>query len=183
MGQRKESDFYETPFSMTKQLIEREVFHRDRLIFDPCCGNGAIIDVLLKNKYCADGKDLKQGYDFLKDQTVHCYIITNPPYSLANKFIKHCQKIVAKKFALLLPLSYLHGQQRYEEKLFILEEFPLSKIYVFTRYPMLGEPLRKDGKYNTGMVAYAWYIWERDTIKNPEIHWIDNNEFVLRLEK
>jgi hypothetical protein len=44
---------------------------------------------------------------------------------------------------------------------------------------MLGEKLREDGKYNTGMMVYAWYIFEKEYDGNPIIDWIDNNNDVL----
>jgi hypothetical protein len=43
-GQRKKSDFYETPYSMTRQLLEVENFNGT--ILEPACGNGAIVNVL-----------------------------------------------------------------------------------------------------------------------------------------
>ena len=55
----------------------------------------------------------------------------------------------------------------------------MSKVYVFTRYPMLGEELREDGKYNTGMMVYAWFVWVNGYSGLPMIDWIDNNDDVL----
>ena len=45
---------------------------------------------------------------------------------------------------------------------------------------MLGETLRSDGKYNTGMMVYAWYVFEKSYNGEPMIKWIDNNSDVLR---
>ena len=44
---------------------------------------------------------------------------------------------------------------------------------------MLGEELREDGKYNTGMMVYAWFVWENGYSGLPMIDWIDNNQDVL----
>jgi hypothetical protein len=44
---------------------------------------------------------------------------------------------------------------------------------------MLGEKLREDGKYNTGMMVYAWFIFEKNYKGNTTIDWIDNNDDVL----
>ena len=52
----------------------------------------------------------------------------------------------------------------------------------FCRYPMLGEKLREDGKYNTGMMVYAWYVWDKEYSGEPVIRWIDNDGDVLRKE-
>ena len=44
---------------------------------------------------------------------------------------------------------------------------------------MLGDELREDGKYRTGMMVYAWYVWENGYSELPMIDWIDNNDDVL----
>ena len=44
---------------------------------------------------------------------------------------------------------------------------------------MLGDELREDGKYRTGMMVYAWYVWENGYGGLPTIDWIDNNDDVL----
>lgn len=51
--------------------------------------------------------------DFLKDDIPDGIdvIITNPPYSKKDQFIKRCYEI-GKPFALLLPVSSLQGQKR-----------------------------------------------------------------------
>lgn len=79
----------------------------------------------------------------------------------------------------MLPLSYLHGKRRFDE-IYSDKNFPLARVYVFTRYPMLGEVLREDGKYNTGMMVYAWFVWDkREAGREPVIRWLDNNDYVL----
>jgi hypothetical protein len=172
-GKRKKSDFYETPYSITKQLLEVENFEGN--ILEPACGEKAISN-LLNN--CIAYDLYKDGKDFLLDTTLYDNIITNPPFSKAYEFILKAKQIAKKKIAYLLPLSYLHGKKRYDF-IWTDKSFPLARIYVFTRYPMLGEKLRKDGKYHTGMMVYAWYIWEKNYIGEPSIRWIDNNKYVI----
>lgn len=176
---RKESDFYETPYSITQQFIDNEVsqWNKDLLILEPARGNGAIVKVLLKNNF-QDIDFYDKETDFLKETRRYPYIITNPPYSLAEEFILKAKEVAFFKFAFLLPLSYLHGKKRYDS-IYSDKNFPLSKVYVFTRYPLLGEPLREDGKYNTGMMVYAWFVWDSSAKNDPIIKWIDNNDFIL----
>ena len=62
----------------------------------------------------------KNEIDFLKDKPNFEFdvIITNPPYSLKNEFLKRCYEY-NKPFALLLPLTALEGKERgklYREK-------------------------------------------------------------------
>jgi len=177
-GKRKKSDFYETPYSLTRHLLNVESFDSDKIVCEPACGDGAIVRVLEdkwpSNRVIAYDADI----DFLKDTRQYDYIITNPPFSLAFEFVQQSKKLAKSKFALLLPLSYLHGKKRYDN-IYTDKRYPLKKIYVFTRYPMLGEKLREDGKYNTGMMVYAWYIFEKEYNGSPIIDWIDNNMDVL----
>jgi len=170
LGQRKKSDFYETPYSITKQLLEVE--HFNNTILEPACGDGAI-SKLLKDCIYYD-----KEVDFLKETKHYDYIITNPPFSLALEFVLKAKEITNKKFAFLLPLSYLHGKKRFDN-VYSDKEYPLARVYVFTRYPMLGDRLREDGKYRTGMMVYAWYIWEKSYKGEPVIKWLDNNIYVL----
>ena len=180
-GQRKKSDFYETPYSMTEHVLNREHFDMNLSICEPACGDGAITKVLNQHwegpitAYDAD-------VDFLLEEKQYDYVITNPPFSLALEFINKAKVVAKRKFALLLPLSYLHGKRRYDN-VYNDKEYGLKHVYVFTRYPLLGEPLRDDGKYRTGMMVYAWYIFENGYNKDPMIKWIDNNDDIYRENK
>jgi len=180
MGQRKKSDFYETPYSITQQFLDSTstLWNNEFSILEPACGNGAIVSVLQKNNFKVVQYDINIGKDFLKETNQYHYIITNPPFSLAFEFIQKAKEIAMDRFAFLLPLSYLHGKKRYD---YIYNDtiFPLSRVYVYTRYPLLGESLREDGKYKTGMMVYAWFIWDKTHKGSPTIHWIDNNDYVL----
>jgi len=176
MGQRKKSDFYETPYSLTRLLLNEE-----RLvgtILEPACGKGAITRVLQEKKYRFKSYDVEE--DFLKESRKFSTIITNPPYSLAYEFVLKAKIVATMKVILLLPLSYLHGKKRYDN-IYNDLKFPLSKVYVFTRYPLLGEKLRRDGKHNTGMMVYAWFVWDKKHNGNPVIKWLDNDSYVLKM--
>lgn len=175
-GKRKESDFYETPYSMTEQFLIKGHFNAHEEILEPACGQGAIVRVLQKLG-CSNIISYDIEKNFLSETVQYDQIITNPPFSLADDFILKAKEIARHRFAFLLPLSYLHGKKRYD-KIWSDNSFPLSKLYVFTRYPMLGNMLRDDGCYKTGMMVYAWYLWERESL-GPIIDWIDNNNFVL----
>jgi hypothetical protein len=175
-GRRKKSDFYETPYSITNHLLQVEDFDKSLAVCEPACGAGAISNILKKHWNNVEAYDIER--DFLLETGQYDYIITNPPFSLANKFIQKAKEVATKKFAFLLPLSYLHGKKRYDD-IYMEKKYGLKKVYVLTRYPMLGESLRKDGKYNTGMMVYAWYIFENHYDGAPTIDWIDNNADVL----
>ena len=177
-GKRKKSDFYETPYTLTRKFLDVEDFDKSLSVCEPACGGGAITRVL--KEHWEDDK--VTAYDketnFLWEMGEYEYVITNPPFSIAFEFIQRAKLVAKSKFALLLPLSYLHGKKRFDE-IYSDRSYGLEKVYVFTRYPMLGEALREDGKYNTGMMVYAWYVWTNGYSGLPTVDWLDNNEDVL----
>lgn len=179
---RKESDFYPTPYSLTREFLKADTdWVKDAKISDSSCGDGAIVKVLeefgFTNIYAKDF--VKDGVDFLQDDTTVMYSIQNPPYSLANEFILHAKKVVLNKFAMLLPLTYLQGSFRYNN-IWMDKKFPLESVYVFNRFPMLGDALREDGKFSTGMQALCWMVWSRNANSEPIIRWIDVDKYVLK---
>ena len=95
-GKRKKSDFYETPYTLTRKFLEREDFNKDLTVCEPACGAGAITKVL--KEFWND--DLITAYDqevnFLWDFNDYDYIVTNPPFSLAQEFILRLKNKITK---------------------------------------------------------------------------------------
>ena len=177
-GKRKKSDFYETPYTLTRKFLDVEYFNKNSTVCEPACGGGAITRVLKEHWEDDKVTAYDQETNFLWETGEYDYIVTNPPFSIAFEFIQRAKLVAKSKFAFLLPLSYLHGKKRFDE-IYSDRSYGLEKVYVFTRYPMLGETLREDGKYNTGMMVYAWYVWTNGYSGLPTVDWVDNNEDVL----
>ena len=78
-------------------------------------------------------------------------IITNPPYSIANSFLKRALSIATEKVAFLMRLQYLQGLERTD----IFEKHRL-RVHVFRRRVPFTMP---DGTIRR-MVAYAWYVFD-----------------------
>lgn len=177
-GKRKKSDFYETPYSITRRFLHHNCFSRKLQVLEPACGEGAIVRVLQEYGFSSVIHYDKE-VDYLTESKSYDYVITNPPFSLAKEFILKSSEVATVGFSLLLPLSYLHGKQRYDE-IYSRSDYRLKFVDVFTRYPLLGDALRPDGKYSTGMMVYAWFTWERSHTGYPTIRWIDNDSDILR---
>ena len=80
-------EFYKTPAWGTKALLYYEGFQG--FIAEPCCGDGAIAKVLVKEGYKVRASDISdRGYgdvsDYLTFRGINHNVITNPPY---DKFI------------------------------------------------------------------------------------------------
>ncbi|HDD43974.1 MAG TPA: tRNA (adenine-N(6)-)-methyltransferase [Candidatus Desulfofervidus auxilii] len=92
---------------------------------------------------------LKDGFDFLTDEPSFEFdiIITNPPYSLKNHFLKKCYEY-KKPFALLLPLTALEGIER--GKMF--RKYGIQVLVLDKRISFLKHK-------NSPWFAVAWFCW------------------------
>ena len=178
LGQRRKSDFYETPYSITERLLDAVSDLDLGTVLEPACGERAIVRVLSQRLIPVEAYDLSMGTDFLSEQRTFDTVLTNPPFSLAKEFIDTAQRVAIRHIFLLLPLSYLHGKTRHDAVFRRYEN--LKTVYVFTRYPMLGDTLRGDGKYRTGMMVYAWFHWDKSYNGLPSIDWLDNDGDIIR---
>jgi hypothetical protein len=177
--------------------MEATHFGEGHVIWEPACGEKrAMADEVQRNiklgnlfatdKFC-EGFDYANGtpmepLDFLgcADAIRTEYLITNPAYSLFKEFILKAKKVTSTRIAMLLPLSYLQGQDRYDY-LWNDKEFPLESIYVFNRFPDLRSPIRCDGLFRTGMAAYAFFVWcKSQYIYAPTIKWLDCRQYILK---
>jgi len=187
---REELDFYQTPSYATKTLIERFDF-KSKNIWEPMVGNGMIAKPLREagySVYCTDLVERKFKIDASCDYfSLPSYngtdddfaIVTNPPYELANKFLKHTlESIKPKTCSLFLPVRYLEGKARYNE---IYSKYKPCKVFVYAQ--RLGCFKEADveagvvGERGVGSaVAYMWLCFDRDTWSSQEtkteIEWI-----------
>tara|TARA_R100000329_G_scaffold121087_1_gene99771 strand:+ start:1785 stop:2342 length:558 start_codon:yes stop_codon:yes gene_type:complete len=167
---REKDDFYATPPEATEALLKFESF--DGKIYEPCCGQGHISKVLIKHGYDVESTDLvDRGYgqshiDFLMELQSRDNIITNPPYGrLLMQFVRQCQHLSKNKIALLLKLTFLEGQER---KTFF-EIYPPIRIYVFSKRLSL---MKNGHSYDGGMMALAWFVWEKGNKNKPLVSWL-----------
>ena len=170
-GERDADDFYPTPAYAVEELLKREVFIGN--VWECACGEGDISQVLKKAGYEVISTDLiDRGYgeqiDFFKSNIIADNIITNPPYKIALDFVLKAKKQSTKKIAMFLKTVWLESESRYD--MFQDKEFPLKKIYQFSKRVTLYKSGIK--MKNSGMIAYAWYVWDKDYVGKPTIEWI-----------
>ena len=84
-------------------------------IWECASGKGNLTMAFLKEGFNVVPSDILTGEDFLtwkpdKFELVDM-IVTNPPYSLKEKFLERCYEI-GKPFALLMPLTALESEKR-----------------------------------------------------------------------
>ena len=166
-GRKRNSafDHYATPEWATQALLNKEVF--SQTIWEPACGDGAIVEVLKDNGYGVLATDIQNGEDFFEQESQQMDIITNPPFNQAEKFIWHALEVGGNKVAMFLKLSFLESEGR--KKLF--EETPLETVYVFRKRVNL-YPYGEEKPKNSGTTAYAWYVWNKNYKGLPIIKWL-----------
>jgi hypothetical protein len=125
---REKDDFYPTPAPATHSLLVSEKFIGD--IWEPACGDGAISTVLKEHGYNVLSTDLfDRGFgesriDFLMEHKLLApNIVTNPPFKMAEEFVRHALDLGAEKVAMLLRLAWLEGSQRKA----LFESTPISR--------------------------------------------------------
>ena len=110
---RNASDYYPTPPDATQALLDFLKLQQGTKIWEPACGEGHMVEVLRGNGLDVVGTDINLGVDFLTanipDGTE--WIITNPPFSLAEQFIRKCAEH-GVPFAMLLKSQYWHAAKR-----------------------------------------------------------------------
>jgi hypothetical protein len=185
---RNKYDDYPTPFSITRHLFDFGDFDYTKSVLEPACGVGAAVLEIYKkfkkvtyyDKYIYLVLDWLNMYivrDFiLEEDRQFDYIITNPPFQYADQFVLKCKEVAIEKFALLLPVNYLHGLYRYNN-IYQDKDFPLEWVNIFVRYPMFTNIPAE--KYHTGQLVFAWYIWNKEYQGYPKIRHIDNQEDIL----
>ncbi len=165
--QREPNDYYKTPPRYTLPMLARERF--DGVVWECACGDGAISRVLPGEVISTDLHDRgfgESGVDFLATTKQVNHIVTNPPYSLAQKFVEHALQCVSGKVAMLLKLNFLEGQKRKP----FFERTPLRTVYVFSdRISFDKGDVESKG---SGLLAYAWFVWEIGYQGKPTLEWI-----------
>ena len=100
---RPDDDFYATPGPVTEALLASPWRPaKTARVWEPACGDGAIVSVLRRHGYDVAASDLNDhgapaehgariGVDFIgapNDGGFHA-VVTNPPFNVAEQFIKH----------------------------------------------------------------------------------------------
>jgi len=144
------NNFVRTPREITEALLKMENF--EGKILEPCCGDGAISEVLKENGFEVKSSDLfDYGYGEIKDlfdiELEQENIITNPPFSLKVDMIEKLLSVTKKKLVLLWYVknigNLLEGRRHKN----------LKTIYIFKK--------RIEWKETKIGWLFAWYVWEK----------------------
>lgn len=142
MQRQGSSNDFQTPAYALKPLYP--YLKRDWIIWECAAGNGNLVRGLSNRGYRVVGSDILTGRNFLEwePESYDC-IVTNPPFSLKQKFLERAYWL-SKPFAFLLPLTTFETRKRQ----FLFKHFGVEVI-LFDR--------RIDFETPSGVSSSAWF--------------------------
>lgn len=174
-GERPKGDFYATPPVAVTKLLNHEQF--GTLVLEPCCGNGAIAEIL-SHDHTVIARDLydwgygETGKDFLTEPITDVdAVITNPPFKLSLEFTRRALECTEKrkgKVAMLNRIQWLESERR--RKLF--ESTPLRKVLVFSKRIPRMHRFDFTGKPGTSLLCFGWFVFDWTYEGKPVLEWI-----------
>lgn len=196
MAQRHEApdalDFFPTPPWATRALCEHVLPMQywtkadlaDHLVWEPACGSDDMVRPLaeyFREVIGTDAHDYGHAstHDFLMpyvprivtDRGGAQWIITNPPFRLAEDFLRRGLEIAIEGVAILARSVFMESVRRY----LLYSEYPPLIVAPFSeRVPMIKG--RLDAKASSA-TSYAWFVWlgrryERTRVGNTRLIWI-----------
>jgi hypothetical protein len=172
---RDDADWYVEPSWAVDALIMATSFEGRTL--DPACGCGTIPKTFQARGLRAFGSDLRdRGFgvvsDFLGPEFALPVdnIVTNPPYNLAEKFIRRALKIATNKVAVLVQQQFPFSQGRHA----LFTECPIARLYFLSNRPSMppGKAIAAGTKIGGGKVDYLWMVFEHGHSGAPTAHWL-----------
>lgn len=168
LWERDEHDWYVEPNECSAALFLLEGF--SGVVWDPACGLGRIVEEAHKANLEAFGSDIVSRAqlcsfeaDFLNTLPDRAFsnIVMNPPFGLAERFVKRAIEITPKggKVAALLPLVWVSG---FSTKRDWLPASPLKTLFPISPRPSMppGRVIQSGIRPGNGTKDFAWLVWQ-----------------------
>lgn len=173
------NELYPTPSCLVDALVKAEPL--PTLIWEPAAGMGHLAAALVAAGHHVRAADLVdygqtvegspriEVADFLRewDSKGHSCIVTNPPFSLAERFVRHALDIHGiTKIVILARLAFLEGSGRSD-----IIDGHLARVYpIISRPPMMhrwsqgedGVWREWDGDKAGSAMPFAWFVFLRE---------------------
>lgn len=192
---RKKYDFYETPPELARAALEALSNYNKFYSYCPSdvldAGAGMGVWGRCVKKVWGDesifitGAEIEEklgmpGYDewYFGDYLDYpenigmgpCLIVGNPPYSLAEEFVRKSLSLVDSYNGyvfFLLRLAFLESKKRYFG---LFKEHPPMKVWVLSRRPSFFTT--KEGRKTTDALSYAMFLWKKGWEGTTELDWL-----------
>jgi hypothetical protein len=177
MASRKEPpdslDFFPTPPWATRALCEHVIDIRGKTVWEPACGDFAMVNPLREYAQFVVASDVHQyGRNAVRDflwpdvadnpalgegqRPKVDWIITNPPFRLAEQFVNRGLELAGIGVAVLVRTVFLESIARYEN--LFRDRPPMIFAPFVERVPMVKGRLDRNVSTAT---AYCWLVWYR----------------------
>lgn len=164
---RRRSDFYPTPPEVVTALLDFLRLPKETVIWECAAGEGDMVAAIRECGYSGVyGTDISDGFDFLDPDVFKRFlapfdwIITNPPFALAEAFIRRAAS-TGKPFSFLLKSQYWHAKGRMK----LFEELPPSYILPLTWRP---DFFFKDDHGGSPLMDVMWCVWLTPQIRGVQ---------------
>jgi hypothetical protein len=177
VGGRASHDHYPTPAPVTRALSRHAMaagwWMAGETVLDPCCGEGAILDVLREDGLQTRGIELDPGRASVARERGHAnvltgdalalwaepcrIVVTNPPFLLAEEFVRLAMER-RPNFGIVVMLlrnTFFESVKRAS----LHRSYP-ADVYILPRRPKF------NGKGNDS-VGVGWWVWGA----SPGNHW------------
>ena len=182
------ANFNASPYAALPPLLVAEGRRLPRTLWEPFCGNGALVMPLRNRGYSVAATDLYDwgcpdstaGVDFHEAVAAdyrpyapdgeRVGIVSNPPFDAIEKLVERSIER-AEYVAFLLRLAFLESEGRMDW----FHQVRLQRIHVIgERLPMMHRHGWEGPKLDKSAMAFAWFIFERD--KRPKravpVRWV-----------
>jgi hypothetical protein len=183
MAQRIEAkdsldDFPTPPWAtraLLKHIIETDNNLSELTALEPACGRGHMAQALREYFSYVHASDIHdygfgQKANFLSNlypAEGYDWVITNPPFRLAEDFIYRAMPIARRGVAVLVRTVFIESVGRYNR---LFSQLPPTVVAQFAeRVPMVKGRVDKKASTATG---YAWIVWEKNNCHNPRLAWV-----------
>lgn len=177
--EREPNDYYATEPIALEKLLKTIDFDLHHLVWEPACGGGHLVDVLIKAGHYVLATDIINRddramleVDFLEvGARWKGDILTNPPFKCAESFTKKGLDVLdtGRYLILFQRIMFLESRKRYE----LFRKHPPKYVYVHSSRVAIA----KGGdfaKYAGGgkNMCFAWYIWQKGSTSETIVRWI-----------
>lgn len=164
-----QNDFYPTPDWCTDILFN--YWQPRGLIWECACGDGRMVrnflrrglSVIHSDKYPQEQFPTTE-IDFLEVEPApipYFTIVTNPPFSIINRFMEKAMTMNARAIAFWARQSLLESKWRYS----------FFKMYPPRMVIVIADRAQINSEEPGGQFSFAWYVWETGYRGPTELFW------------
>lgn len=163
-------DAYYTPPWCVRALLAH--WEPGRVVWEPAAGDGSIVKVLVDGQRSVVCTDIQvDGLDFLQiTRPFAPVIVTNPPYTLAEKFLRHALAILPPNGRVAMLFRNEFDSAATRRDIFELPAF-IMKVVLLTR------PRWIAGTDGSPRHNFSWFVFDKSNgTRSPTLRYISRGD-------